>query len=124
MPKRDLDRIREILLHVENETSKDGWVGIRDRVFFRDDDAYQIDLMKQAGFVDADSHAISRILPGRVRISFAGHDYLDAVRDEGIWAQTKEAVKETGGSATIEIAKTLALGFLKKKISQHTGIEL
>lgn len=58
------------------------------------------------------------------RMTASGHDYLDAIRDEGIWKRTTAAVTETGGSASVEILKALATGFLKKKISRHTGIEL
>ena len=58
------------------------------------------------------------------RMTNQGHDYLDAIRDNGIWTKTKAAVAETGGSATLEIVKALALGFLKKKIETHTGIQL
>jgi hypothetical protein len=64
------------------------------------------------------------LAPKTFELTWLGHDYLDAVRDEGIWHKTKKAVSETGGSATLEIVKALALGFVKKKIAQHTGIEI
>jgi len=53
-----------------------------------------------------------------------GHDYLDAIRNDGIWQRTKEAVAETGGSAALEIIKAVALGLVKQKLEKHTGIEL
>ncbi|MDT8346003.1 MAG: DUF2513 domain-containing protein, partial [Thermohalobaculum sp.] len=58
------------------------------------------------------------------RLTNAGHDYLEAIRDENIWDKTKAVVSETGGNATLEIIKALATAFLKKKISQHTGVDL
>jgi DNA-binding PadR family transcriptional regulator len=61
---------------------------------------------------------------GYYRLTAQGHDFLDAIRDEGIWARTKDAVQKTGGNVTLEILKTLATALLKKKVSQHTGIEL
>lgn len=57
-------------------------------------------------------------------VTWQGHDYLDAIRDDSIWKKTKKAVIETGGNATLEITKALALGFLKQKIEKHTGITL
>jgi hypothetical protein len=54
----------------------------------------------------------------------SGHDFLDAVRDEGVWAETVAAVAETGGSAALELVKAVAIGFAKKKIAQHAGIEI
>ena len=58
------------------------------------------------------------------RLTSQGHEFIESVRDEGIWNETKKLVVETGGNATIEIIKKLALGLLKKKISEHAGIEL
>jgi Hypothetical protein (DUF2513) len=60
----------------------------------------------------------------KFRVTNSGQDYLQAIRDQGIWAKTKAVVAETGGNATIEIVKALALSFLKKKIEEQTGITL
>ena len=98
---------------------------------------YHIELLADAGFVVKSSEHIDP--PGRggsirhgrrivrsfaLRVTNSGHDFLDAIRDDGIWNKTKQAVAETGGSATLEIIKSLATGFLKKKIEQHTDIAL
>ena len=58
------------------------------------------------------------------RLTASGHDFIESIRDDGIWEKTKIAVAETGGNATIEIVKTLAAGFLKKKITDHIGIDI
>ena len=58
------------------------------------------------------------------RLTNQGHDHLEAIRDPGLWAKTKDAIAETGGNATLEIMKDLAVGFLRKKIQQNTGIEM
>jgi len=80
-------------------------------------ESYHLELAGDFGFVTA----VGR---GTFRLTAQGHDYLDAIRDEGIWEKTKVVVSETGGNATLEIMKALAIGFLKKKISQHTDIDL
>lgn len=61
---------------------------------------------------------------GMYRLTSQGHDFIESIRDEGIWEQTKKAVTETGGNVTIEMIKSIACGFLKKKIQDHTGIVL
>jgi hypothetical protein len=58
------------------------------------------------------------------RLTNSGHDYIAAVRNEGVWQQTKAVVAETGGSATLDLLKQLAIGFLKTKIEKHTGVPL
>ncbi|MGJ8626150.1 MAG: DUF2513 domain-containing protein [Sulfitobacter sp.] len=137
--KRDLGRIRELLLAVEasekpyfnlNQTCPDSF------------DRYQIELLDEAGLISVELFTFkdaqhSSDLEQEVgypstgnpyqdtgfRVTWAGHAYIDAVRDDDIWAKTKTAVAETGGNASLEIVRELAKGFLKKKISDHTGIE-
>jgi len=58
------------------------------------------------------------------RLTAAGHEFIAAIRDEGIWARTKAVVAEQGGSIPLEILKQLATGLLRKQISDRTGIEL
>ena len=111
---RDLDYVREILLELEAEGDH------AQKIMLLDTSAKErnhILIMTDAGLLIKQSKY-------GYRISWQGYEYLDAVRDEGIWNQTKNAVAETGGSVSLEIAKALATGFLKKKLSQHTGIEL
>jgi|TARA_B110000908_G_scaffold62549_1_gene75907 hypothetical protein len=58
------------------------------------------------------------------RLTSAGHNYLEAVRDEGIWTKTKEAVAATGGSASFEIIKSVAMALIETKLEKHTGLKL
>lgn len=61
---------------------------------------------------------------GTIRITSAGHDFLDAVRDDSIWAKTTAVASDVGGSSTTKLLKDIAYGFLKVKVEKHTGIEL
>ena len=58
------------------------------------------------------------------RLTSQGHDFIEAINDEGIWKKTKEAVAEQGGNATLKMVKDIAIGFLKKKLSDHADIDL
>ena len=58
------------------------------------------------------------------RLTSMGHDFIDSVRDGGIWEKTKSVVAETGGNATIELVKKVAHELLAKKLREHTGIDL
>ncbi len=78
---------------------------------------YHAQLLCDAGYMIQVSNA-------GYRLTSQGHDFISSIRDEGIWNKTKAAVAETGGNVTLEVIKSLAYGFLKKKISTHTDIEL
>ena len=123
MPKRDFDRIRELLLMAEaipadeSDDFNAGYVDLMENL--SSSDGYQLGLMKDAGLIEG-----SGASDGFFRITFAGHDFLDSVRDNSLWEKTKAAVADTGGNATLEIVKGLAVGFLRNKVEKHTGIIL
>ncbi|MBY6154081.1 DUF2513 domain-containing protein [Vannielia litorea] len=123
MPERDPELIRTLLLRAEGQPldSEDPFTsGIVD--FLNEVspvEAYHLILMRDAGLITGKDANL-----GLFRITSAGHDFLDAIKDEGIWQKTKSVVAETGGSATIELIKNVAVGFLRKKLQAHMGIEL
>lgn len=56
-------------------------------------------------------------------LTWAGHDFIDSVRDPETWAKTKKTAAGAGGF-TVDLLKDLAKGLIKKKIEEHTGIKL
>lgn len=44
------------------------------------------------------------------RLTSQGHDYIEAIRDPGIWKKTKDAVAKKGEQVTLEIIKIIAIG--------------
>ncbi|GHE03333.1 hypothetical protein U879_19695 [Defluviimonas sp. 20V17] len=71
-----------------------------------------------------DAGLMTQVAKSAFRLTSSGHDYLQAIRNEGVWAETKKIVADTGGNATLEILKALAIGFLKKQISDRTGFDI
>ena len=56
-------------------------------------------------------------------LTWAGHDFVDAIRDPQIWNETRKGL-EYAGSFTLDLVKALAKGFITKKIEEHTGVKL
>ena len=117
--KRSDDLLREILLEFEEHPNhvKKVWIshGVSDE---ERDRIGHIRLLLDVGYVVEVSKNNS------FRLTAQGHDYLDAIRDETIWDDTKAAVAKAGGNATLEIVKAIAIGFLKKKIEDHSGMKI
>ncbi len=42
-------------------------------------------------------------------LTWGGHDFLDAIRNDDVWSKTKSTVQEKVGSATFEVVKALGL---------------
>ena len=103
--ERDLDLIRLLLLDLEGK-----------KVDLSAFDAAQINYHKQL-LLDA------RLAEGNVyrrlgdptghvvlqRLTPNGHDYLDATRDDTVWAKVKREVVKRGGELSFTVIKTIAI---------------
>ena len=58
-----------------------------------------------------------------VRLSWAGSDFLDSIRDEEIWKNTKAGAAKVGGF-TFDLIKQLASGLVRTQLEKHTGVKL
>lgn len=127
--KRDMDLLRLLLLKLE-ALDEDG-----QNIYFFDNSeefgidgftweqiVYHFDLAVEARMVDQGGRGAMEGFMFR-RLTWSGHDFVDAVRDDDIWKKTRQGATAAGGFS-VELLKDLAKGFIRKKISDHTGIEI
>ncbi|RJL03325.1 DUF2513 domain-containing protein [Paracoccus aestuarii] len=57
------------------------------------------------------------------RITNQGHDYLAAIRDDGVWQKTKEAASTAGGVG-LGVMKDIAVAYVKEELSARLGLPL
>jgi hypothetical protein len=131
--KRDLDLIRELLLQLEPrpvpETGIEWLASEACPVTGRStaEIGYHLSLLEQAGFVDAGGPDVG-IRQGVSGIAFrglswAGHDFLESVRNPDVWNKTRKVTTAVGGM-TVQLLADLAKGFIKRQIEDHTGVKL
>lgn len=119
--KRDWELCRTILRLTE-ELSED-----KDRVevfelteqgFTKNHIGYQVYLLQDAGLLVAmgiyDGVNLWERYPRY--LTWAGHDFLEATRNESTWNKTVELIKSKGGGMTLEILKDVALTFLRDEL--------
>ena len=101
--KRDMDLIRAMLLEVEKSTSPGG-CQIDLQGHSPEELYYNAQLAQDAGLIDArfahnatDFHVL--------RLTYAGHEFLDAARNDTLWAKAKEIVISKTGTLTLEGVK-------------------
>ena len=102
--KRDMDLIRQILQSAEALEFEDGEPPELYQAKTTNE-AYQIAIMKDAGLVDADVDSTGRSPSGAtvIRLTWAGHDFLDSCRDNKIWEMAKEHIIKPGASWTFSL---------------------
>lgn len=126
--RRDMDLLRLLLLKLEvlHEDAHSISVYQYDELmvegFNQDQVAYHLDLATEAGLVDQGGKGVMNGFMFR-RLTWEGHDFVDAVRDNDIWKKTRLGASAAGGFS-VDLLKDLAKGFIKKKISEHTGVEI
>jgi len=109
-----MDIIRRLLLRAE--AAPEGHLAIDNA-----EETYQIRLMIDAGLVDG--HISEEITTDAPRhsvihgLTWAGHDFLDAARDETLWKKAKQHVIKPGAAFTFEFLKE----WLKNEIRPRFG---
>ena len=71
----------------------------------------------------SDAGFFQEVNKGVFRITNQGHDYLAAIRDDGVWKKTKEAASTAGGVG-LGIMKDIAVAYVKQELSTRLGIAL
>ena len=118
--KLNTDLIRELLIYIEeNSDGKNRIHDIQIRGYTEDEIEYHTEVLVEAGYVLGEY--ISIMGKGRylapVRLTLAGHSYLENIRNKYIWAEVKKNMEIKGVKATsLDIIKDFANNFIRKKL--------
>ena len=116
--KRNWDVIREVLIRFEEKPSKeralqlDAWSeDIQPEV------SYNVDILLDGGLLDG--KMLPTLDPGPInflvfRLTWQGHEFLDAIKNDTVWNKTKESFVSKGLSMTFELVKSVAISITKE----------
>jgi len=114
--KRDMDLVRKILLLME-ASSQNQVPNIEG--YSSNEVGHHVYLMMQAGLIDGaditsmdDDYRIA--IP--TELTWQGHDFLDACRNENIWNRAKESLRLVGGDVPIAVMKTILTEIITKQV--------
>ena len=107
--KRDDDYIRELLVNYEAEGE---WLlmmpgDVMGVPIEEWRERYHIELMMDIGL-------LTNFGEGTFRLTAAGHDFLDAIREDTNWNRTKAVAAKAGG-AGLGLMRDIALGYIRQK---------
>lgn len=124
--KLDKDLVREILLAIE-ESEHDPDDSIEVTVEGRDPRqvSYHLMLLHEAGFVLAEDliSTDDELAWGARRLTYAGHEFLDTVRDGEVWRRTKEGAGKVGGGG-LKLLLDLGKAYGKQVVQERLGVDL
>ena len=111
--KRDMELIRLLLLEVEGDEKPDL------NKYSQDQQVYHMALLIEAelvkGAVIDDQDGITRsVIP--IRLTWKGHEFLDAARNPSIWNKAMDKMKSAGASLPLPVIQDLLISALKKAV--------
>ncbi len=114
--KRDIDLVRDILIAME--ANAHGFFAQMPAIAGRSDEeiGYHAHLMSQAGLITAaDATSLDGASPSAIPLSitWAGHDFIDAARDDTIWNKSRSGVLSSRLSFTFDLLKEVLVSAAK-----------
>lgn len=114
---RDMDLIRHLLLWVESDHKHE-----LPKTVSREVVSYHAQLLIDAGFAEGvvalKSYRGQRT-PGDFhidRLTWSGHDFLDAARNDTIWRKAKDKIIATGSAWSFDVLKALLTHYAKANL--------
>lgn len=126
--KRDMDLVRAILLAIDEANDRinmDHLVPIGPGGADEQTVAYHLGmLIDEAGYVKGiKAHTFAGKNWINLDLTWAGHEFLDQVRDDDVWRKVKGAANKAG-AFSIDLMAGLAKGFARAKLQQITGFDI
>ena len=115
--KRELELIRLILLEIEKQPYDQGPIEAEIPGYTSAQISYHVLLLKDAGLIEAidfSTFAGSDWKP--TRLTWQGHEFLDASRDEGRWQKALSIMKEKAGGIAFDVLKELLLQYMRTSV--------
>jgi Hypothetical protein (DUF2513) len=123
--KRDMDLVRRIMVHVQDKPSLRG-----DEIKFDDVDdeivGRHVELLFDEGLIDGAPASFTHLAYKTVRVrdlSWAGHDFVAALQNEGVWEKLKQRLSPAElATAPLSLIKTLSVGLLEQYFKSKLGL--
>jgi len=118
--ERDLDLVRILLLEIERGTSPSGLHEAPKAEGYEDVKVlYHLVIMQQAGLIEAAIHIDRGALVGAhsIRLTWNGHEFLDAARQPSRWNKARRIMKEKGVEIGFDMLKEVLLGIARGDLS-------
>jgi hypothetical protein len=112
--RRDMDLVRQVLLAVEANPSSTAPCQLNVNGYSEEQLAYHTCLLHQAGLIEGieeKNHYGPEVAP--VRLTWAGHEFLEAARELARWSEAKRLIGKLGGASLALWRKVLEQLLLK-----------
>jgi hypothetical protein len=116
--KRDMDLIRKILQAIETYPVPDDFIELTIEGYESENIAYHVKLLAEAGLIHAINLSSLNGFEWKPKsLTWEGHEFLDASRDNSRWERIKRLVVEKTGGLSFEVLKAALVQAMLHSIS-------
>jgi hypothetical protein len=102
--KRDFDLIRLVLLEVENNADPQNWIDPEPVGYESVEVSYHVMLLEQAGLIEGWNRSAIGVFRWSARnLTWRGHEFLEAARDDTVWTRTKNTIGQLGPGIIFDV---------------------
>lgn len=119
--KRDIDLIRKLLLYLEEKPDDNMIEDLEINGFSKIQVQYHFILMAQAGLIRCErslssstSDRVIRVYP--FSLTWQGHEFLEASKNDTFWDKAKNLVKSKSGALSIDVLKAVLISMAKESV--------
>lgn len=115
--KRDMDLIRKILLEIEANPDPNRWISLSVDGYNPKEISYHVKLLAEAGLIEAKNVSNTINFEWKpICLTWEGHEFLEASRDEGLWEKAKSLILRKGGTLSFEVLKQALIEIMKGQV--------
>ena len=115
--KLDMDLARKIMLKLEESDEFMNFEPIELDGVSSQEISYHIKMLAEAGYVEAMDVSTFDGWDWRARsLTFAGHEFLNAARDDTNWDEAKSTILRKGGAFTFAILQQLLITIAERRM--------
>ncbi len=115
--KRDMDLVRKILLEIEEAPFSGGWLDFDLEGYDESELSYHTMLLDEAGLIEAiDLSSMNTVIWKPKHLTWEGHEFLEASRDESRWKKALTIMKEKGGGMAFDVLKGVLIQLMTRAV--------
>ncbi len=115
--KRDMELVRLILFEMEKVATWGEDLQFSFERYSKEEINYHVMLMNEAGLIVAiDASSVSDLYWIPQRLTWQGHEFLEATKNNDAWNKTKEIMAKSGGFV-FDVAKSILTTILLQQLT-------
>jgi len=115
--KRNMNLIRKILIETEKSSDYNGFIDLTIDDYTDKEISYHVMLLSEANLIIAlDMSSLAGPDYKPVRLTWDGHEFLEAAKDDSRWKKAVDTVANKGGGMVFAILKDILISLTREAV--------